>query len=278
MGMFVNVDSSRLNSAIEERIRFMDRTKAQVAVTSAFFIACRTKQLMTFTSIDRIDTELAVTLEAGITKSGKSISKSKSRQVAVGGFSPVQDDNRMELSKWIVLARMNIANKRGGGVTSRYNLRTNSRYAIPKGAMKKMNRLARENFILQHASSMIRRRHSSTHFLMIGWNDAIRTLNSSPDLVQKYRRGGPPTETTKGNWSPSEKGSAIIELYGDSCIVTIENAIGGEGVNAENFRNALLEHGEPGLQQAIYEEEHSMRDKIAQMSKPGDDAFNRKCA
>lgn len=270
-GISVVVDSSGLTAAIQERIKFMDRTVVEQTVASAFFISLRAKQLMPVTPIGRIDTELAVEVVPVMGKRGKPL---KRKHLSGGLGTSRTPHEAVPLVALIVAARA----KPG----SDYNATTGGRYAIAKNPFKGVSRAEGARDMAAYVNKMIKSRHSSTHFLQIGWNPAIAALKSSPHLLAKYRRPGPPTSTARSGSKfdsvDDEMGSAIIELFGDSCIVTIENALGGSGKNAKSHREALLRVGLPGLQQAVDEETYKMQDRILQETAKADAAFNKLAA
>ena len=266
-------DQSRFDAAIRERVNYGKRTVPQIVVTSAYWVALNTKAFMPFVPISRIDAELNARLSPGLLKSGKP-SKAKKRAgeiVTVSAGGTVARNREVALAVLIVQA-----SARAG---SRYNALTGGRWARVSSPWKGKTRAAGARDMAATIARMIKSRHSTPHFLKTGWFPAIRTLLSSPFIVNQYRRGAAsPSDDRGADRGGQDKGWATITGSDWATEVTIANAIGTRGANAKSQNEALWRHGAPALQRALDLEAAGMEQYVADHMAPGDRAFNAACA
>ena len=226
------------------------RTMEEQCVTSATFIAARAQKDMAFVLIGNIDRELEVEVIPRIGKRGKPLKNKK--DVAV------QSGVRVPLGVLIVMAR--------GNPFSKYSQETGDRWplTLPSGGPGYKERLAA--FVQASLQRMVMARHSSTHFLLTGWTPAIRDGLASPLYRYNASFGSRRDASAVGNAGAAgvkksgdvrALGMMTIDLGGDSCAVTTENDVGGEGTNdvlLKKYREALIEHGTAPLEAAIAQE------------------------
>jgi hypothetical protein len=232
-------------------VQFGRRTIQQQSVTSAAFICLDSQANIFATSVGTIASEMQVEV-TGLTAKGRP-SKAKNprfRKVSI------QSGVRVPLSVLIVMARTN--------PLSRYNALTGSRWALELGNLPtgKGTAAARQAMIGQWVSEMTLARRSSTHFLQHGWQPAISRLLNDP--LYYGGRSNIPSQIKSNAMDNAGLGYAIVELIGDACVVTCENAIGSSGnvVLAAKHREALIRESGPPLVAAIAKEEAVMLARI----------------
>ena len=234
----VQIDMSGLNAGIEAATKYTKRTLPQIVNTAAYWIAVNAKAGMPFVAPDKVDTELAVISHPVIGKRGKAL---KRKRAFSGGISAAQRNQDAPLAALIVVARA-----RQG---SRYNQRTNSRYALTRNPFKGVTRSAGQAAMKVFVDQMIKARHRSGKFLLAGWIPAIKRLMGYTQ--QKFMRGGASPNEGARNYYGSELGDAKPAVEGNACQAEIINDIGGQGVNATSFNNALMMYGAGPLQRAV---------------------------
>lgn len=237
------IDASVLRQAIPAIVAFGRRTMTEQCVTSAAIIVLNAQADTPFVAIANIDSELDVVV-TGVTKLGR---PSKAKKPRFHQVTAVQGA-RVPLAVLIVMARTN--------PDSEYSRSTGNRWPLSLGALPTGpgSAAARQAMIGQWVSRMTLSRHSSTHFIQHGWAGPARTLLSNPNFKGWASRGMRRGNVSAGNnLDPGQLGMAIIDIVGDSCVVTAENAV-GEGSNEvldAQRRMALIEHGQGPLQRAI---------------------------
>lgn len=264
VGVAVKWDQSRLDAALKARIAVGRRTPAQVVNTAAFWIAVNTKNDMPFTTQERIDTELNVAVPLVKMKSGRfSRDKRRVKKVfgAVGNLALNPKYAAVPLLALIIQARVG---------------NPDAPFPLAQSPWKGVSRAIGAQRMLAMMRRIFAARHSSTHFLQIGWNPAIRILR--PLAISKFRRGGPPTESSRFEvGDPNDKGSAIPAVETWNCFAMIENSIGTEGRNAVQVNAALWRHSLGPLQRAMDLEAKLMEQYTLAQMKPANDAFNAAC-
>lgn len=259
--LVADIDTSVLRKAIPEIVAFGRRTIAEQCVTSAAIIVLNTQAETPFVDIPQIDSELQVEV-TGVTKTGRPSKAKKPRYKKVS----VQKGVKAPLAVLIVMARTN--------PQSAYSLSTGNRWPLSLASLPKGpgSAPARQQIIAQWVSRMTLSRHSSTHLLQHGWSGPARRLLSDPNFKGWAARGIRSTYVNKTNQlDPGDLGSAVIELSGDQCVVTAENAV-GEGSNAvldEQRRQALIRHGSGPLQRAIDAEAVAIEGKMREYLERG---------
>lgn len=237
------IDTSVLRRAIPEIVAFGRRTMIEQCVTSAAIIVLDAQAETPYVAVGNIDVELDVVV-TGVTKLGK---PSKAKKPRYHKVTAVQGA-RVPLAVLIVMARTN--------PESEYSRRTGNRWPLSLGALPTGpgSMPARQAMIAQWVSRMTLSRHSSTHFIQHGWAGPARTLLADPNFKGWASRGMKRGNVAAGNHlDPGELGMAVIDIAGDACVVTAENAV-GEGSNDvldESRRQALITHGSGPLQRAI---------------------------
>lgn len=254
VALITQIDTSVLRAAIPEIVAFGRRSMIEQCVTSAAIIVLNAQADTPYVAVGNIDVELDV-MVTGVTKSGK---PSKAKKPRYRKVTAVQGA-RVPLAVLIVMARTN--------PDSRYSQLTGNRWPLSLGMLPKGpgSATARQAMIAQWVSRMTLSRHSSTHFIQHGWAGPARRLLSDPNFKGWASRGMRRGNVAAGNLlNPGALGSAVIDIAGDSCVVTAENAE-GQGSNAvldESRRHALIEHGSGPLQRAIDQEAAQIIRKI----------------
>ena len=263
---FSSVDTRRLTEAIRwRRDALKSRSMREIVCTAALEVAIGARANMPYVEQSTIDSELGVFVTPPMNKRGsRAIYTRKNRIYGSMRQNLTQKPwlhTNAPLAALIVNAQVNYQ--------SVYNARTNRRYYRAASPFKGKSPIAGRAAMSAAINRMIRSRHSSTHFLQSAWVDAIRAL--APHSVNRGRaRLAGPGGGNPGTWH-NPHGSAIITENNASVSVFIENAIGLEGPNAQNFNAALWLHGSAGLQAAIDAEAASMtRHILEQLAK--DDA------
>jgi hypothetical protein len=248
------IDASVLRKAIPEIVAFGRRTMIEQCVTSAAIIVLNAQAETPYVAIGNIDNELDVVV-SGVTKMGRPSKAKKPRFHKVVTLPGA----RVPLAVLIVMARTN--------PNSAYSQRTGNRWPLNLGDLPKGpgSMPARQAIIAQWVSRMTLSRHSSTHFIQHGWAGPARTLLSNPNFKGWASRGMRKGNVAAGNnIDPGQLGGAIIDIAGDSCVVTAENSV-GEGSNEvldEQRRAALILHASGPLQQEIDHETGSILRKM----------------
>jgi hypothetical protein len=251
-----SVDVSVLQRAIPQVVAFGRRTLHEQCVTSAAFICIRAQENTIAVTVGRIDADLEVQVRGFTAKGRASRAKRPDHKISfpVAGV-------RVPMAVLIIMARMNPG--------SNYNKLTGGRWALPANMLPTGpgTALERQAMIQALITQMASARHSSTHFIQHGWGPAIRTLLSDPAYYagrSKMKINAQAKINPTNLLDNSALGNAVIELTGDQCVVSAENAIGGEGneVLAEKHRNALIRVGLPPLEQAIAKEADTIYAKV----------------
>lgn len=255
------IDTSVLRQAIPEIVAFGRRSMQEQCVTSAAIIVLNAQADTTYVGVGQIDSELDVVV-SGVTKTGRASKAKKPRFHKVTALQGA----RVPMAVLIVMARTN--------PNSAYSRSTGNRWPLSLGALPTGpgSGPARQAMIGQWVARMTLSRHSSTHFIQHGWAPAVRDLLSNPNFKGWASRGMKRGNVAPGNQlDPGALGLAIIDIAGDSCVVTAENDI-GEGSNAildEQRRNALILHGTGPLQAAVDREATAMVEKIEEYLERG---------
>lgn len=261
-----SVDTSGLQAAIQERLKFPGRTEAQAVNTAAFYIAKRVKENVPFVEQQTIDSELGVTKEVifrdikfrhlGIVMSVPT----KRKKTVIGKGDSEQE---VPLAALIVIARAG-----GGSASPGYNASTNWRYAITKNPFKGVTRAQGRAAMKAAVSRMIKARHSSTHFLQAAWVGILSVMKR----YAKSRTGG----IASAGWSENKLGYAIPALEGSSKVtcVLVDNT-GMEGVNSVSINKAVWVNTAPILQRAVDEEAANLLKTIEELNRARNEKFNR---
>ena len=264
-------DQSVFNEALRERVKWADRTMRESVVTAAGCIAAATKQNIPFVAIGRIDSDLNVDVVPIMSTRGKRIGK----PLKSGRGTVTAKTEGVPLGVLIVMAR--------GNPGSKYSKLTGNRWPLqlPGGGPGYVKRLGK--FVKNALQRMTMSRHSSPHFLQIGWNPAIRQARAHPDFKLKYRTGGTPPFDKGVKWnSANDKalGGIIFDLGKDDCVVTIENNIGDQSneVLGKKHNDALWEHSVGPLQAAFDSEAMGMQRYMESHDQEGNRLFNAACA
>lgn len=247
--MYINIsckiDTSKLNQGLAIAAQFTKRTPAEAVNTAGLEVAINAKYRTPFVKVKTIDEELGTMSIPTIGRNGRELNQKYSKNKTFYGTAMGDLQKEVPLTVLIMMARA-----RPG---SNYNILTNNRYAIPQGSFKGFSRALMLFKMQTMIDNMIKQRHQSGNFLMVGWNPAIEILKRYS--VNKWRRGGPPSREGENNYRGGDLGSATAAQPGaELAICIIENNIGGEGVNAANFNRALLEYGTEPLQRALDDE------------------------
>jgi hypothetical protein len=217
----VSIDSTGLNTGLKAARGYSDRSVPELVNTAAYWVSVNSQRLMPVVRAPKIDSELAVISNPVIGKRGKALKNRKTYTAAP------QASATPPLAVMIVAARAN--------PNSRYNQRTNQRYALAKNPFKGVSREAGRAAMRAFVDAMIKMRRSSGGFLAAGWGQVASKLHAF----------------AKHKWMPGKSGA--------ECTVTIENIVGMEGANAASHNAALLTEGAPGLQRAVdYEGKRQM--------------------
>lgn len=255
------VDSTGLQNAIRERLKYPGRTEAEVVNNALFWVAYNTREAMPFSTIGRIDTELGVAVNLTKIKSGKRFSRNK-RNFSFTAGKGGDIVKSVPLAALIIQARAN--------PSSNYNRITHSRYAGPS-PFKGVSRAAGAAAMAGAISRMIKSRHSSIKFLRAGWSMALEALWRFKGNRSASKGGD---FTSKSNFS--DFGDVTVAQEGYTKVMgMIANNIGVEGsVNAPNYNAAMLKYGVPALQAALDREEKEMLLYMIKKTKAQNDKFN----
>ena len=252
-GMTVTIDSSKLNAAIQERIKVngsMVRTFAQIVNQSLFSVALNAQKYTPKADPARIDVSMNVSVNYIENKAGKKVPARKPHTFSYGPGTHV---TTVPLAKLIVLARADISKQGRETGRSNYNVLTNDRWRLPKDALKGGNAKILE---MMHAMTMAR--HSSSALLKAGWKPAMDILR--PLLARNAIAGGTAGEHfAHTGEDPMRLGTAVPAKEGWVCEGMIENHVGGGGSALDaRQRKALLEFGTEPAERALSEEEAKM--------------------
>ena len=249
-GISITVDASKLNAAIQQRIRVqgsMVRTFAQIVNQALFSVALNAQKYTPKADPARIDVSMNVTVSFKKNKAGK---ETKKRHISYGPGTHV---TTVPLAKLIVLARADISKQGRETGRSNYNVRTNDRWRLPKDALKG-GRAKIEDMMRQ----MLMARHSSGGLLKAGWKPAMDILR--PLIARNAIAGGTAGERfAYDGQDPTRLGTATPAKEGWTCSGMIENHVGGGGSLLDTRqRKALLEFGVGPAERALEEEAESM--------------------
>lgn len=257
------MDISGLQAAINERVKYLGRTSAEVVNNAAFWVAYNTAKNTPFTSIGKITTELGVTVNPILGKRGRFLKVTKKNSRMEGkAFGSYRTE--VPLAALIIQARSNRLSK--------YSFLTNGRYFSEspfKGKSRLDGAIAMEGAI----SRMIKARRSSIKFLASGWKKAVETLFS-----YKGRGSAPTAGMFSTGTQFGDRGSVIVAQEGGATVMAmISNNTGLEGKNAINVNRALWVYGLPPLQAAIDREEVQMLKYMIEKTKKQNEKFNAMC-
>ena len=250
------LDVSVLVREMPRLVAFGRRTVHEQCMTSLGFIALRAQKLTPYVSIALIDAELQVEVTAW-TKGGRpSRAKTPHHKLAA-----VRSDAKAPLAVLIVMAR--------GNPGSKYSKLTGNRWPLTLPGAGPGYRKRLGEFVKQKVSTMTLSRHSSTHWIQVGWTPAIRAALASPlfryNAAFGTRRAAATVPNRTNNLDPAQLGGLTIELSGDDCVITAENAVGEAGSTPElraSYARARETHGRPAAQQAIDEESRSIAAEV----------------
>lgn len=267
--MDVTFDQSKLNAAVEMRLRVLSssRTPQQIVDTAAFWISVNARKLTPFTTKATIDEGLSVTTSPKLFKSGKPMKSKKIlafARLGAGARNPKFAD--VQLAALIIQASAN--------PNSNYNQVTNSRFALSQSPFKGVSREEGAALMKAAMDKLEKSRVSSGHYLGSAWLEAQRTLY--PLAVRSWGRGSSSEADTGANLeaSQSARGSATPAGNGLACFAMIENDTGGSGPNASKQNAALQRVAGPALQQAVDAEEAQLLEYTKKAMEKGDYLFN----
>ena len=248
--VLATIDVSELQRAIPEIVAFGRRTMIEQCVTSAAFICIDAQKRTTYVEIGTIDAELDVDktpVRKPRTFAGAALGK------YISGKTVMPESLSWTEGMMIAVQRTNPA--------SPYSVSTGNRWPLAySGGLKGHARWA---FFVAAAERMKAARHSSTHFLQHGWAGAIGMLLADPNYYagrSKVQIRAQAKINPINTMNHEQLGSAMVELSGDECLVTADNAV-GEGQNSildKTHRDALIAHGTVPLQEAIEAETLSL--------------------
>jgi hypothetical protein len=243
----VKWEQSRLNAAINERLRYPGRDEADIVNNAAYWVARNAIGYTHFTPIARIDTALAVEIAPRVGKRGKPLGYSRTKRNYAGGKGTAMLHPNVPLAALIVQASANYQ--------SVFNTRTNRRYYRAASPFKGKTRAAGRAAMAAAVNKLIKARHSSIKFIASGWLATVRLL--APLVGKATMTEGNPAR--RGNDSSDERGWTKPATPGKwSVVATIANSTGGAGVNASGFNSALHRYGAPALDVALAEESYKM--------------------
>jgi hypothetical protein len=198
--------------------------------TALYWTAVNAKAQTPFVTPERVDRELSVITQPVIGKRGKAL-KNKKRYAA----GP-QANGAAPLAVLIIQARV-----RAG---SRYNVLTAGRYALPASPFKGVSREVGRRAMAAMVDAMIKARHRSGKFILVGWFDAIRILGPYAAW------GSGNASQNRGAYYGNQLGDASPAQPGLRCGASIENDIGLGGQNRASMNRALWEYGSGPLQRS----------------------------
>ena len=239
----MTIDATGLANGIRASSVYSKRTMPEIVNTCMHWVAINATKTMPFVTPDKIDTELEVAKSRppiGMhDKSGKLIFGKAT--YSAEKMITTADGREVPLAALIMSARAN--------PDSRYNKKTDSRYALPahffKGYTRGLMHQKMEAFIHQ----MIAARHRSGGFLKAGWREVSKL--SIKHALQKFSPGWGPIP--EGGVSNRMLGQVHYAAEGFTCEASIENDVGTDSKhkNSENHNKALIRIGGPLLQNAV---------------------------
>lgn len=260
------VDTSKLNAAIKERLKYPGRTEAQAVNTSAFYLSKRVAERIPFVEQETIDQELGFVKEVQFKelvfgKKGKLKEKIRKSKNLIG-----MGESRTEgvpLAVLIIAARAN--------QNSHYNDITHGRYAIERNPFKGVSRAEGAQAMRAAIIRMIKARHSSTHYLKAAWVNILSILKGHAKTGEGYSS----TSISSAGWSSGKLGHAIPAQEGDSKVecVLIDDT-GMDGINGESANRAMWVNVAPIVQQEVDREASMMIKHIEDVLKVRDALFN----
>jgi hypothetical protein len=236
-----NIDTSGLERVIPELVAFGRRTMQEQCVTSMGMILQDAQTNTKKVDVGRIADELEVTVTPQLSTRGKRAGlplKSGKMTVAVPNMS---------YAMMIAIARLH--------PDSRYSQLTGNRWPVAMPDTEGQEEFL--DYMANVAARMVSRRRSSTHFLQFGYKEARDECVSSPLFKNRYRaQMRNSNQNPLNTMSAKELGGTVIELVGDSCVVTSMNNIGegGNDVLDQKHREALIRESRPKLEQAVQNE------------------------
>jgi len=250
LNVTVKWDTTRLDRGLTMAAAFSKRTLPQVVNTAAYWVAVNAKNAMPFVTQERIDTDLGV-IKTVVTvgKSGKALKKASTR-TSFGRMVSVKYKGR---TKQVPYAALIISARAKPG--SHYNELTKGKWALDKNPFAGESPRAGRSAMKAAIMKMVKARHSATKFLLAGWVPAVRAL--LPFTAQKFMKGTVSLGADAKAYHGTNIGGAVVALPGTTCGAVIENAVGGFGVNAEKYNEALQKHGLPGFEAALSKEGES---------------------
>ena len=234
----VRLEYSGLSQVVALARTFNRRSPAVAANTAGYRIARAAQKFTPVATLAKIDANMAATIVPVLSKVDGLPTKKKT--VAVANPGPATK---------IVLARMHPG--------SRYNKLTGSYWAIDR--MKFSPGEGATGFwrkVYYRAVTMVKARHSSTHFLMKGWTPGWRAILAT-GLVSKSANRGMATAPPSRRKYPNDSGYAIPAVEGIRARCEVGNRIGLGGSNAvlsEKHNRALHQYGGPALERAKAQE------------------------
>lgn len=242
MNVQIQVDTSGLAAGIAAAKKYSKRTMPELVNTSAYWIAVNAKNEMPFVTQEKINTDLGTIVSLKVGKRGKFLSPKYSRNLMKSGRRMGDITQNVPLSVLIIQARANY--------NSNYNRLTHHRWALRASPFAGKTRAAGRAAMKAAENRLINSRHSSTKFLLAGWIPVIKEM--ARHAIKKYTRGAPPALEGKDSYYGADLGGATPATEAaEVAAAVIENNIGGQGVNAKNYNDALMTHGLPALQSAI---------------------------
>lgn len=249
------IDTTGLQEAVKEAMRYSGRTPQVAVATGGFYIARKASRDAHRASISDIDSKLGVSSEVmlvrrkGSPRFGLPYKNNKLRIVIPAiGSQPF-----ISRAMAIILARMQAG--------SNVNKLENNRYVIDQAAFSPGG--GKKGFIAAltaAARDMVAARHSSIAFIASAMIPMIRYLETQ--VAPKYRRGMPqndPQVLQSYKRSDTDKGRAVIEVNGASATMTGEALIGVPPSNPANLNEehnaAMIRWLAPAIQGAVYDEQ-----------------------
>lgn len=254
----VTWDQSRFDAVLPCYIEEIKGIPREEVPRAAYFVAINAEKNMPRVSIDRMDEELSVLINPVRLKSGK-ISRNKKRKYEAATFGGMGEKAYKPTLAAIPLAWLIISAR--ANPSSRYNQLTGGAFKLDQHPLKGKKVSEFKTIMEGMARRMLMARHRSKAFFASAWLPAIRAIFPfipAQFRLAKFDRRGPDGELVYGQ----EKGGAVIDITGDRCVVTMENAIGVTGPNAEKRNEALWQHGAPALQQGFDQQARYMERKI----------------
>ena len=271
-GMSITVDASKLNAAIQQRIRVqgsMVRTFAQIVNQALFSVALNAQKYTPKADPASIDVSMRV--DVTYTKTNK-VSKKHLIKYNLSNHPNLhkEQNKSVPLAYLIVLARANISKEGRESGRSWYNQNTNSRWELSPDKLK-----GGRAKIYAMMERMLMARHSSGALLKAGWKPAMDILR--PLIARNAISGGTAGERfAYDGKDPTRLGTATPAKEGWVCSGMIENHVGGGGSLLDTRqRKALLEFGVGPAERALAEEAESMMAYTRKYLDDDAEEFNR---